>query len=250
MKFWPFKKDKGELQQTFAESCTGEPNVTREIRRPKPWSPHGFNASIMVAGNLRRSRSTATAVMNVQRELARQFADKFPGTKLQMCVQTFLDDCRHSTGWSDRPEDIGSSSTRWHCYQTNTRFHEAFTELRNTDRPEEDIIILVGGRFDDDPALTAQAAKQLFEEKRIRIFCLPDPDCTPEIREAFRLVAESAGGKLLDMPQNLQDAEAVMQEISTFSMFMKSGRQKEYIALPPPANSEAQKARRLLEGPK
>lgn len=100
------------------ESCTGETNVVREPVAPRPWAPNEFGVRIMVAGDLSQSRDVSKAVMQVQNELTEQFKKDYPDTKLVMCIDTFLDGCRHTTGWTDKPADIGGRTTRWHCYQT------------------------------------------------------------------------------------------------------------------------------------
>lgn len=219
------------------ESCTGEPNVTRTPVKPRAWAPHEFGVRIMVAGDLSQSRDVSKAVMKVQNELAEQFKKDYPDTKLVMCVDTFLDGCRHSTGWTDRPADIGSTATRWHCYQTETRFNEAFNAMSRSHEKDADVVIMLGNRFDDNLKDTMDAAKKLMEEKKTRIFAIPNASASGDVKEAYKQIAHDAGG--ISMPIDFgrgaeKEYVTVVREVTQHTINKATGNTKDLTALPAP----------------
>lgn len=231
-----------------ADSCTGEPNVYRSPVKAREWAPQEFGVRIFVAGNLNQSRKASSAVMKVQQELTEQFKKDFPDTKLVMCVDTFLDGCRHSTGWTDNPSDIGSISTRWHCYQSETRFNEAFDAMANGTQRDADVVLIVGDRFDDKLQETVAAARNLLEEKKTRIFAIADQSAKPAVHQAYEQIAQQAGG--IFMPINLglnpeREYATLVREIAQHTLHQTTGRAK--VALPAPQDETTQKLRLALQ---
>jgi hypothetical protein len=101
---------------------------------------------IMISGPLGRVGVVRKSFDDLQGQLAAEA--RRSGGKLQMRVTAFLDGCRHTTPWSDRPVDAGGHMQRWHCYQGQTLFAEAFQH--SLAEPERiDAIIIFGDRFDD-----------------------------------------------------------------------------------------------------
>jgi hypothetical protein len=68
--------------------------------------------------------------------------------KVSLRVTAFLDGCRHTTPWSNSPVDAGAATTRWHCFQGETLFAEAFAQSC-AERDRIDAIIIFSDRSDD-----------------------------------------------------------------------------------------------------
>jgi hypothetical protein len=78
---------------------------------------------IMMSGPLRRVGVVRQSLDDLQRQL---FSDaRRNGDNLQLRVTAFLDGCRHTTPWSNRPIDAGSATNRWHCFEGQTLFAQA-----------------------------------------------------------------------------------------------------------------------------
>ena len=226
-----------DAKQSF-DSCTGEPNVERTPAKPRAWAPNEFGVKIMVAGDLNRSRDMSRAVMKVQQELAEQFKKDYPDTKLVMCVDTFLDGCRHTTGWTDRPSDIGGTTTRWHCYQTETRFNEAFESMATSTDKDADVVLIVGNRFDDNLDETVKAAKKLMGQKKTRVFALPDANAPKNVQESYKQISHQAGGVSMPLDFTRGDAEkeyaTVVREVTQHTIKKATGQTTDLTALPAP----------------
>ncbi len=253
---WPFnKKDKasGTLTQAW-QSCTGEDNVLPEPVFPPEWAPHELGIKIVVAGDLSDSREVGRAVMRLQEELRTKFARDFSSTKPKFCVETFLDGCRHSTGWSDNHGDILSRTTRWHCFQTSTHFNEAFREMRQSAAQDAHIVIMVGNRFDDNLADTVKAARALFTERKTRVYALPMATASQTVAESYKQIAQSGGGlsiPLLDFNARERDYAQIVGELATHALYATAGASEKYRALPAPAEDAARRTRQhLLDAPK
>lgn len=246
----------GKIKEIFTgkdccHGCRTDTNVTR-IYKPQAWAPREFGVKLIVAGNLRQSQEVSTAVMNVQREMATLFKKDFPDTKLLLSVDTFLDGARKTTGWSENPQDIGGIAGRWHCYQTDTRFAEAFDAMGRGDEQTPHVVMIFGNRFDDNPQMVAQTAKTLFETRGTQVYALPDPGARENVANAYALLTQNAGGMVLDIPRSnrQEDYAPIVSEVAKHSMYKASGQQSKYLALPEPANAIGRDVRRkLVNGP-
>lgn len=232
----------GDSEAEKSESCMPEFNVTDEPMRPRLLAPNEFATKIIVAGDLQQSKDTAKAVMQVQKELAMQVKKDFPDTKLLMSVETFLDDCRHSTDWSSKPADIGSTSTRWHCYQSNTRFNEAFDAMRKGEQ-HVDVVIIVGDRFNDNLEKTTMATQKQHDEKGTKFFAMPTTS-EESVQRAYAKITENSGGLALPYFKD-NSYDDLVREITQATLFRTSGKSLD--ALPEPKSNAAKSIRLQLE---
>ena len=100
---------------------------------------------IMVTGNVSRVAVVRNALLDLQNQLFRQAGNN----NLELRVTAFLDGCRHTTPWSRSSIDAGNSTTRWHCFQGETRYAEALAYSAGESDPI-DAIVIFGNRFDDN----------------------------------------------------------------------------------------------------
>lgn len=257
MEFPFFKKDnkdeqKPELKPEW-ESCQPDKTVVRGVARPRGWAPNEFGVKILVASSIDNAKATAQEVMKVQRELQAQFKKDFPGTNLLMSLETYHDGCRHATDWSDNPHDMGSGSTRWHCYTTDTQVAQSLRAMASGTERSANIVIMVGNKLDENPKQVAQQAKFLLENKKAQIFTIPLPGSSRETVAAFRTVGVEGGGMILEVPRNdrgVYDYAPVIREVAKHSMYKTSGRLNEYLALPAPDAATAAVRKQLGHGPK
>lgn len=248
-KFWDrWKKPQtGTVLVLRAEwdNCAPDLDVVPDPIQPRAWEPQDFAVKIMIAGDLSRIRSMSENVMDVQTSLMKQFEKDSPNTKLYFSVGTFLDGCRHDTDWTSNPADIGSNSTRWHCFQSNTQFCEAIDQLR-LENQKANIVLLVGERFDDDLNATIAAARKLFEKRGTRVFCLSGHE--GNMPGQYQEIAKAGGGvclpRLNEHGDEL-DASMIVDEITQNVFARLSGKNPEL--LPLPASDEAKKIRALLQ---
>jgi len=245
MSLWTTIKDKLSLKQAW-QSCQPGMNVTDKPIPPRAFAPYEMGVKILVAQPPSGSQKIARAVMKVQEARAAQFEKDFPNTKVLMSLETFHDNCRHGTPWSDQPSDIGSAATRWRCFQTATRFREALRDIRT--EGVADIVIMVGDRFSDDVAATQKEAAALFRENGTRIFALPS-GADAEANDSFKAVAESGHGLYLPLlPEDGQsetDYAALMKEVTQAVFFQMTGQQQ--AALPAPETQKAEELRKRLQ---
>lgn len=225
---------------TKGDSCMPGFNVV--VAQPEKWTPLApdeYAAKFVVASNVNHSKETAGAVTHAQKTMLTRFGEELSDTKLLMNVETFQDDCRHQTGWSTKPRDIASTSTRWHCYQTNTRFHEALSELRQSDQ-KVNALFIIGDRFDDDLKRTVTEARALNKEKGTRIFALP---LTTEdsVNKAYKSLANATDGAYLPAPDSQTGMRALIEEIVQVAI-----SEEVSIELPPPANPQLRAVRKEI----
>jgi hypothetical protein len=228
-----------------ADSCMPDMNVSDEPIPLRDWSPYEFGVKIFVASDVSSAKQIAKSASEVQEQLVQQFKTDHPDTKLLMSVETFQDDCRHSTPWSESPRDITSQATRWHCYQTQTQYGNALNAMRGD--THANMIIMLGNRFDDNVNDVKAAAKALHDENGVRIFALPsasERENDPIVGK-YTAVAESAGGLCLPLlPNETVDYGSMIREI-TQTVFAKVAGD-DVALLPPPANDKTKQARVLL----
>ena len=128
-------------------------------------SPGNKRVEIMVSGSLNRLGTVRQSLDQVQRQLLTEASRS--GGKLHLRLTAFLDGCRHTTPWGQSPVDAGAATTRWHCFQGQTLFAEAF-EHSCAERERIDAIIIFGDRF-DDPRKTLDFGERL-RERGTKIF--------------------------------------------------------------------------------
>jgi hypothetical protein len=230
-----------EIRPEFkAKSCTGEPNVLPGIKQLRKFQPYEYAVKLLVAGDLHEIRGLSKSVMRVQETLQEQFRKDLPKTQLLFSVGTFLDNCRHDTNWSSNPTDIGSQSTTWHCYETETMFHEALDAMRD-DRQRADLVIMVGNRFDDNVNATARAAEALNRERGTRVFALSG---NARAAQKYEQVAKAGGGLHLPLNKGADEYRNLMHEITQVLLNKVTGR--DLAALPVPKTKELGQVRLQL----
>ena len=144
---------------------------------------------IMISGPLKRVGVVRQSLDDLQRQLLSEAGRN--GDNLQLRVTAFLDGCRHTTPWSNRPIDAGASTNPWHCFQGQTRYAEAFQHSYN-EQERIDAIIMFGDRFDDAPLPTMEIAAQL-RDRGTKIFAFHvGGDRTS--RFAYEQLAQQSGG--------------------------------------------------------
>lgn len=256
MSFWPFNRDRKDKKPgtdlivpdakgQFGDACMPGMNVIPDPITPRDWSPRDFGVKIMVSGNLHDIRRMSRSVMDVQTGMKDQFAKDHPDTNVLFSVCTFLDGCRHDTGWSANPADIGSSSTRWHCHQSNTLFREALDEMR-LESQSANIVLLVGERFNDDLAKTIESAAKLYKDRGTRVFCITGKE--GEASEPFLKIAEAGHGMCLPrLDENGRELDQAMlvHEITQNIFSQITGKDPEL--LPAPESEAAKKIRLMLQ---
>jgi hypothetical protein len=141
-------------------------DLEARARRLLAGSGNNKRVEIMVSGPLARLGAVRQSLDLVQRQLLAEA--RSGGGKLHLRVTAFLDGCRHTTPWSTSPVDAGASTNRWHCYQGQTLFAQAF-EHSCAERDRIDAIIIFGDRFDDAPLPTLEIAGRL-RERGTKIF--------------------------------------------------------------------------------
>ena len=117
----------------------------------------------MMSGALGRVALVRHSLAQLQGQLLRQGGDN-----LKLRVTAFLDGCRHTTPWSNRPIDAADRTQQWHCFQGETRFEHALQHSYGEPEPI-DAIIIFGDRFDDAPSQTLAIAARL-RERGTKIF--------------------------------------------------------------------------------
>jgi hypothetical protein len=143
---------------------------------------------IMVSGPLARIGEVRKSLDLVQRQLVEEA--RHGGGKLELRVTAFLDGCRHTTPWSASPVDAAGATTRWHCFEGETLFAEAFAHCL-AEREKIDAIIIFGDRFDDQRRTLEFGAR--LRERGIKIFAFHvGPD--RKMRRAYDALAEQNGG--------------------------------------------------------
>lgn len=227
------------------ESCVPDMDVIPDPIKPREWTPQDFGIKVLIAGNLDDVRKMSGSVMDIQTKMKEQFTRDHPGTEVLFSIGTYLDGCRHETGWSSNPTDIGATSTRWHCYQTDTMFHQSLHAMLH-DGQEAKVVLLVGERFNDDVEKTVAAAKALRDERGTRIFCLSGVE-GKAAPDSFSKVAEAGDGLVFPrLTQNgrTADIDLLIQEIAQNVFCKVSGKSPD--TLPAPANDKAREIRALL----
>ncbi len=227
------------------DSCMPEYNVTDEPMRPLSAVKGGALAiKVIAATNLRSSKETAKIVMSVQEEIAAQA--KKGHIRVVVSVEAFLDGCKHATPWSSKPADVGSASTRWHCYQSETMFVDSFADLASE---KVDVVIIVGNRFDDDLYDAVIAAKRLHKSCGTKLFAVPTTSDV-FVNESYKKIANEAGG--LSLPCLVDDGDdydyecgEIMREIMQLTLLRKTGNSLD--ALPDPKSKGAKEIRGFLE---
>jgi hypothetical protein len=144
---------------------------------------------IMISGPLNRVGVVRQSLDDLQRRLLSEAGRN--GDNLQLRVTAFLDGCRHTTPWSNRPVDAGASTNRWHCFRGQTRYAEAF-QHSYSEQGRIDAIIMFGDSFDDAPLPTMEIAARL-RDRGTRIFAFHvGRDRTS--RFAYEQLAQQGGG--------------------------------------------------------
>lgn len=229
-------------EEIKGDSCMPDFNVLATPADWRPLAPDEYGVKFIVASNVNQSKHTANAVMHAQSYMKKQFASELSDTKLFMDVETFQDGCRHATGWSVEPRDIAAKSTRWHCHQTNTKFHEAFAELKDVKR-KVNVLFIIGDRFDDDLQKTLKVAKELKEIHGTRIFALP-LTTNHTVQEAYKRLSVATEGLCLSelsVGAGAQSVDRLIEEIVQAVISEEAN-----IELPPPANDQLGQVREKI----
>jgi hypothetical protein len=151
--------------------------------------PQQRRVEIMISGPLSRIGTVRQSLDDLQRRLLSEASRN--GDTLQLRVTAFLDGCRHTTPWSNRPIDAGSATNRWHCFRGQTLYAEAFQQ-NCSERERIDAIIMFGDRFDDSPGPTMAFAGRL-RERGTKIFAFHVGDDRAS-RFAYEQLAQQGGG--------------------------------------------------------
>jgi hypothetical protein len=150
--------------------------------------PVNRRVELMVSGPPARLGAVRKSLDLVQRQLVEEA--RGGGGKLELRVTAFLDGCRHTSPWSTSPVDAGAATTRWHCFQGQTLFAEAFG-YSLTERERVSAIIIFGDRFDDGPEAFDLAAR--LRDRGTKIFAF-HVGRDRKSRSAYAELAEAAGG--------------------------------------------------------
>ncbi len=146
---------------------------------------------LMVSGALSRVGLVRQSLDQLQGQLLRGGGDS-----LMLRMTAFLDGCRHTTEWSNRPIDVSDSAQRWHCFQGETRFAQAL-QWSLDERDRIDAIVMFGDRFDDAPLQTFEIAKRL-GERGTKIFAF-HVGGKRNSRMAFERLAHYSGGVFVQL---------------------------------------------------
>lgn len=169
----------GSLEDRARRLLAGRPGVPPAQRK----------AEIMISGPLNRVGVVRQSLDHLQRQLLSEASRS--GDNLQLRVTAFLDGCRHTTPWSNRPVDAGASTNRWHCFQGQTLFAQALQYSLN-ERERIDAIVMFGDRFDDEPLQTLEIAGRL-RERGTKIFAFHVGKDRGS-RFAYEQLAQQGGG--------------------------------------------------------
>jgi hypothetical protein len=193
---------------------------------------------LIITGNPEHVQELGTAATVVQRELAAN-----PDRKVDMRVVAFMDDCLHSTGWSTTPKDVTNGFAAWECYETETRFVEAFRRTAEEfgRRGRIDSVIIVGNRFDESVGSVQSAARSL-RELGVLIHALVLSG-TDRLLEQFKAVTDVAKGHAVAVKNGDGVREAM--PLLMRSMFPYAN----LAALPAPKDPGARELVRLLAAP-
>jgi len=118
------------------------------------------------------------------------------GGRLETRLTVFFDGCRHSTPWGASPIDVGAATTRWHCFEGESRFAEAFAHTGN-EAERVDAVIIYGNRFDDHLYQTLAIAERL-AKKGTRIFAF-HTGRDRHSRRAYEQLAGLSGGVFVEL---------------------------------------------------
>jgi len=152
-------------------------------------SPGKKRVEIMISGPPLCVDVVRESLDDLQRQLAAEA--RRAGGDLQLRVTAFLDGCRHTTPWSNRPIDAGGHMRFWHCFQGQTLFAEAFEH--SLSEPERiDAIVIFGDRFDDARFGTLAQAGRL-RERGTKIFAFHLGN-DRKSRSAYDRLAKRNGG--------------------------------------------------------
>ncbi|HUY68815.1 MAG TPA: hypothetical protein VMV79_05895 [Alphaproteobacteria bacterium] len=214
------------VERLFGANAEGvcEPKPDDLFQANPEWQPKNATrrVEVMVTGHLGRVGVVRDTVSDLQDQL---FGKVIGSGQLELRVTAFLDGCRHSTPWSNSPIDVGSSTTRWHCFQDRTRYAEALEHSSNED--PIDAIIMYGNRFDDDLQQALRLADRLRERgTRIYAFHVGNDEGS---RNAYEQLAERTGGISLQLTD--ERAFAQVMPIITDYLFRK---EEALLALPAP----------------
>jgi hypothetical protein len=147
---------------------------------------------IMVTGSVSRVAVVRNALLDLQSQLFRQAGDN----NLELRVTAFLDGCRHTTPWSRSSINAGNSTTRWHCFQGETRYAEALAYSADESDPI-DAIVVFGNRFDDNlPHVLGIADRLQKRGTRIYAFHLGGRGHS---RRAYEQLAACTGGAFVQL---------------------------------------------------
>lgn len=212
------------LEDRARRLLAGRPGVPSAQRR----------AEIMISGPLSRVGTVRQSLDDLQRRLLSEASRN--GDNLQLRVTAFLDGCRHTTDWSNRPIDAGASTNRWHCFEGETLFAQAL-QHSYSERERIDAIVIFGNRFDDAPLPTMAIAGRL-RERGTKIFAFHVGD-DRKSRFAYEQLALHGGG----VSVQLTDERAFARVLPVISDYLF--RPAETLrALPPPNDVDV---RALLE---
>jgi hypothetical protein len=156
---------------------------------------------LMITGALSRVGLARKSCDALQSQLLRNGGDN-----LRLRITAFLDGCRHTTPWSNRPIEVGNSTQAWDCFQGETRFEQAL-QWSLAERDHIDAIVIFGDRFDDAPSQTFQIAAQL-RERGTKIFAF-HVGRNRSSRAAFGQLAHHNGGVFLQLTDELAFARMV-----------------------------------------
>ena len=175
----------------------------------------------MISGALNRVGLVRQSLGQLQTQLLHEGGDN-----LKVRVTAFLDGCRHTTPWSNRPIDAGDQTQAWHCFQGETRFVQALQHSYD-ERERIDAIVIFGDRFDDVPSLTLAIAARL-RERGTKIFAF-HVGRNRASRSAYDQLAHHNGGVFVQLTN--ERAFARMVPVISDYLFRPAETLR---ALPPP----------------
>jgi hypothetical protein len=204
---------RAKLSRPPASSIAQPQSVTRRVE-------------IMVTGTVGRVAVVRNALLDLQSQLFRQAGSN----NLELRVTAFLDGCRHTTPWSRSPIDAGNSTTRWHCFQGETRYAEALAYSADESDPIDGIVIF-GNRFDDNlPHVLGIADRLQKRGTRLYAFHLGGRGHS---RRASEQLASCTGGAFVQLTDQ-QAFARVMPVIAAYVLRPVEALQ----ALPPPRDAD------------
>lgn len=102
---------------------------------------------------------------------------------------------------------------------------------------DADVVIMLGNRFDDNLTQTIDAARKLMQEKKTRIFAIPNASASADVKEAYKQIAYDAGGVSIpvDFGRGAEKEYAtIVREVTNHTISKVTGAPQDLNALPAP----------------